>query len=202
MKAVILAAGYQTRLEKDLAALSEEDAPYQILNGRPKALLPLKGGVLLDHLLAQIKNSGIEEIYIVTNGKYYPQFCSWAQGRNFALDHIINDGTLTNEQRKGALVDLELVVRSLPDDLLVVAGDIVFYPHFELKQMVQDYHDNPRPLIAMYQEYGDTSRRGIVEVCNGRVESFIEKPASGTTTSRLASTACYVLPLFAAARLQ
>ena len=62
MKVLILAAGYATRL-------------YPLTENTPKALLPIKGITILDHLLNKIKKiDEINEIIIITNNKFYPAF--------------------------------------------------------------------------------------------------------------------------------
>ena len=55
MKAVVLAAGYATRL-------------YPLTLDRPKALLPVAGRPMLEHLLERLEEvEGLDEIYVVTN---------------------------------------------------------------------------------------------------------------------------------------
>ena len=58
MKALILAAGYATRL-------------YPLTKKYPKPLLEVKGRPIIDYIIEKIaKVSSINEIYIVTNSKF------------------------------------------------------------------------------------------------------------------------------------
>ncbi|MDQ2982150.1 MAG: NDP-sugar synthase, partial [Actinomycetota bacterium] len=58
MKAVVLAAGYATRL-------------YPLTLDRPKALLPVGGKPMLEHLLERLDDvAGLDEIHVVTNSKF------------------------------------------------------------------------------------------------------------------------------------
>ena len=76
----------------------------------------------------------------------------------------------------------------------VVSGDVLFHPKkFDLG-LVLHYFQAHREAgdVACYYEMPaeeDQSRRGIVEVAakSNRIEAFYEKPAPGTTASRLAS---------------
>ena len=58
MKAVVLAAGYATRL-------------YPLTRDRPKALLSVGGKPMLEHLLERLGDvPGLDEIHVVTNSKF------------------------------------------------------------------------------------------------------------------------------------
>ena len=70
MKAIILAAGYATRL-------------YPLTETVAKPLLPLAGRPMLDYLLDQIREvDEIDEIHVVTNHKFADVFDVWARRRD------------------------------------------------------------------------------------------------------------------------
>ncbi len=72
MKALILAAGYATRL-------------YPLTKDKAKALLPIGKKLMIDYLmdnLATIKE--IDKAYIVTNSRFAGQFKEWS----LSLIHI------------------------------------------------------------------------------------------------------------------
>ena len=65
MKAIILAAGYATRL-------------YPLTKDKPKALLPIAGKPIISHIIEKIhKIPDIDEIIITSNAIFYKQFNSW-----------------------------------------------------------------------------------------------------------------------------
>ena len=67
MKAIILVAGYATRL-------------YPLTLNTPKALLPINGKAIVDYIIDQIeKIDDIDEIYVVTNHKFSNNFNVWAK---------------------------------------------------------------------------------------------------------------------------
>ena len=65
---------------------------------------------------------------------------------------------------------------------------------FSLEKMISIFYQGQGSIIAVHEERGDISKRGIVEVDSaGRVVHFLEKPHISQTNSRLASSALYVL---------
>ena len=116
MKAIILAAGYATRL-------------YPLTLDRPKALLSVGGRSMLDRLLEQLDGvAALDEVYVVTNSKFDGAFREWAAGRSGTRVQIVDDGTLDEESRLGAIGDLDVTIRQteLDDDVIVLAGDNLF----------------------------------------------------------------------------
>ena len=108
MKAIILAAGYATRL-------------YPLTENFPKPLLPVGGKAILDWLVEDLWDS-VEQFIVVTNHKFVREFEKWAESRKIV---VIDDGTETNETRLGAVKDIQLAAEGLKDDVLVMAGDNV-----------------------------------------------------------------------------
>ncbi|HUK45350.1 MAG TPA: nucleotidyltransferase family protein [Gaiellaceae bacterium] len=187
MKALLLAAGYATRLR-----------PLTYSTAKP--LLPVGGRPMADWILDRIETAGeIDGVHVVTNAAYAPAFEQWAAA-NGAVVH--DDGTSSNDDRLGALGDIRFAVEQggLGDDgLLVIAADNLF----ELS--LADY-------IAFWRGKGDGSaiavRRladpglarlyGVVELGDGdRVVGMEEKPEQ--PRSDLIATAMY---LFSRAHLE
>jgi glucose-1-phosphate thymidylyltransferase len=183
VRAVILAAGYATRL-------------YPLTLDRPKALLPVGGKPMLDHLLEQLERvEGLDEVYVVTNSKFADAFREWSAGRSGLPLRIVDDGTVDDDSRLGAIGDLDLTIREaeLDDDLLVLAGDNLFsesiapFPVFALEK--------GEPALGVY-DVGDldTIRRYSVIELDGddRVTRLEEKPEQPRST--LAGIALYFYP--------
>ena len=113
MKCLILAAGYATRL-------------YPLTKNFPKPLLKIKDKAILDWLIDDIKTSGaIDEYVVITNHKFAAHFLVWAAGRPDDKITVVDDGTVTNETRLGAVRDIQFAIDSLgiDDDMLVIAAD-------------------------------------------------------------------------------
>ncbi len=168
MKALILAAGYATRL-------------YPLTRDQAKPLLPVDGKPLIDSLAENISRvQAIDDLLVVTNRKFFRQFLEWAATRSFRFSpRVIDDGTTSNDRRLGAIGDLRLVVESLgiQDDLLVAAGDNVF--PFELEKFAQFFLAKTCDVITCYpqQDIQRLRRTGVAILADdGRVLEFAEKP--------------------------
>lgn len=168
MKAIVLAAGYATRL-------------YPLTENQPKPLLEVGGKSILDHIVEKMdKVQELDEVFIVTNNKFSTHFEEWKHASNYQLKlTIVNDGTLSNETRLGALGDIQYVIDTqvAEDDLMVVAGDNLF--GFELTDFVDFYNEKDDNVIALYKEDNpDQLIRGGTAVMNdeGQVIDFEEKP--------------------------
>ncbi|MBD0349093.1 MAG: nucleotidyltransferase family protein [Thermoleophilia bacterium] len=180
MKGLVLAAGYATRLRP----LTEHTA---------KPLLPLAGRPMLDYLVEAIQAAGVGEVHVVTNSRFARDFERWAGGRNGVFVH--DDGTWTNEDRLGAVGDIQFTVEraELEDDLLIVAGDNLF--EFDLREIVDFWRAKDDGSAIAVREVDDRQllrQYSVLDVDAGeRVTSFVEKPDEPQGT--LAGVAIYVL---------
>jgi glucose-1-phosphate thymidylyltransferase len=172
MKAVILAAGYATRL-------------YPLTLDCPKALLPVGGRPMVEHLLSWLAEiEGLDEIHLVTNSKFVRVFREWAAGRGRGV-HIIDDGTTADESKLGAIGDLDLAIRKseIDDDLLVLAGDNLFSESFA--PFAEFGRSKDAPALGVY-DVGDLdaiTRYNAIELdVDDRVTFFEEKPENPRST--------------------
>ncbi len=184
MKALVLAAGYATRL-------------HPLTENKPKHLLEVGGKAILGHIIDKINQvKEVSEIYIVTNHRFYDTFRIW-------LNHypspkkvkLIDDGTINNEDRLGAVGDINFVLKeeSITEDLLVIAGDNLF--GFSLAKFVTFFKEKNTPIVA-FRDLKDVEKVrgkfgvGILE--GNKLTQFEEKPLKPQST--LAATACYIFP--------
>ena len=183
MKAVILAAGYATRL-------------YPLTVDRPKALLDVGGRPMVEHLLQRLEGvAELDGIYLVTNSKFADAFREWAAGWEGADVQIVDDGTVDEESKLGAIGDLDLTIREagIDDDLIVLAGDNLF------SESLAPFGDFARakdaPVLGVY-DVGDLEairRYNAIELDeDDRLTFFEEKPANPRST--LTGIALYFYP--------
>lgn len=194
MNALILAAGYATRL-------------YPLTLNKAKPLLPVGGKPIVEWV---VDNLGLvpdlRAIYIVTNAKFAADFQNWAntyQDRHRDIRiKIINDGSTSDDDKLGAIGDINLVLTRenlATDDLIVVAGDNLFeQPLIEFAKAAQDL-----PATVAVHDVGDLEamkKYGTVTIdSKGVITNFEEKPQEPKST--LAAVALYyysreVLPMF------
>ena len=174
MKALILAAGYGTRLAS-------------VIKDTPKPLIPVGNRPLIDYVvdkLADIKS--LSEIVVVSNNKFTPHFQKWAASRSGLKIRIVNDGTNAPEERLGSVGDIRFVWQKEPSlqDWLIIGGDNLFdgnLSHF----MDSAISKSPAMSIGVYdiKETQAAAKFGVVAVdANQKIISFQEKPKNPATS--------------------
>jgi glucose-1-phosphate thymidylyltransferase len=121
MNALILAAGYATRL-------------YPLTLNKAKPLLAVGGKPIIEWVVDNLEGvPDLETIYVVTNDKFAGDFQAWSEGYQSRHPQfqfkIINDGSRSDEDKLGAIGDINFVVTQenlSQSPLLIIAGDNLF----------------------------------------------------------------------------
>ncbi len=184
MTLIILAAGYAVRLQ-----------PLTI--DTSKSLLSIGKKKIIERILEKVlKARGISSIYIITNSKFFKNFSEWLKSyKHENKISLVCDGTTTNENRLGAIKDLEFIIKeeSIKGDILVVAGDNLF--EFDLNDFLKFASGNDGVSIALYDIGSVELARnfGVVKTgADNRIVDFEEKPQAPEST--LISTGIYYFP--------
>ncbi|KAM6934454.1 glucose-1-phosphate adenylyltransferase [Xenentodon cancila] len=199
MKAVILAAGYGTRLQRDVS--SDSSGRFAHLAGVAKPLLPVGTCALISHWVRALTASAfVDDVYVVTNALYRAAFEEWAV--QFINVKILSDDTRSNDERLGAVACLQLTVQhfSIEDHVVVIGGDTLFKEDFSLGKVKNRFADvqakcEDSCVVLSYQcKDEETQKYGILEVDDDfRVLCMKEKPLPSDTKSRRACPCFYVL---------
>jgi glucose-1-phosphate thymidylyltransferase len=168
MIALILAAGYGTRLPPELRAV-------------PKALLAVRGTSSLDLILSQIATiSAIHRTVIVSNSLYRDQFSRWVGSHDkVAQCVVLDDGTCAPDERLGAVGDVAFAIRAglVDEDVMVLASDCYFtFPLSDFYEFATQKQSN---CIVVKEESDPTELRTGATVTldhRGRVVEMVEKP--------------------------
>ena len=172
MNALILAAGYATRL-------------HPLTLNKAKPLLEVGGKPMIEWVLDNLAPvPGLETVYVVTNNKFAKDFQEWA--KSYITRHpelkikVINDGTTSDADKLGAIGDINLVITREElnnNDLLVIAGDNLF------SEPLTDFVESARGTKAMMATYdvGDVDEckkySNITLDADGVIVDFEEKPS-------------------------
>lgn len=186
MEVILLCAGYATRL-------------YPLTKDKPKPLLPIADRPILEWILDRVREiEKIDKVFIVTNHPFAGHFEAWVKTVRYPWPiEVVDDQTTTNENRLGAIGDLEFVLKQkkiVHEDILVIAGDNFF--DFNLQAFIKSAAGRrPHSGIAVFDvgDKGLARQYGLVRLdSSGRVIEFFEKPENPVTT--LASCGLYWLP--------
>jgi glucose-1-phosphate thymidylyltransferase len=184
MNIAILAAGYGTRL-------------YPLTQKIAKPLICVNAKPMLNYLIAKIEAlkacTAIEEVVVVVNNKFYKDFLSWK--KKYAVEaEVINDGSNSPDERRGAVGDMKLAIDGKKCDWLVLGGDNLFED--DLSGFV-DYAlgNKPYPCVGLYdvKSKREASRFGVATLdAKARIVRLDEKPKSPSST--LAASCIYFFP--------
>lgn len=169
LKVLILAAGYATRL-------------YPVTLDLAKPLLKIGKKSIIDFSVRELNNiKEIDEIFVVTNNKFYKDFCSWKERLNSQKKvTIINDRTKTEGSKLGAVGDIYYVIETkrINTDILVIGGDNIFEDNIS-KFIKFSQENSPAVSIGIYdlKSKNKAQRYGVVKINkDNKILDFEEKP--------------------------
>ncbi len=186
MKAILLCAGFGTRL-------------YPLTEHQAKALLPIADEPLINHLMKKLVSAEeLAEIVLISNGRFYDDFVRWSNARKTDCPiRIVNDHTMDNDHRLGAIRDLKLAIdeAGVDEDILVLAGDNLF--DLDLTGFIASARSRrPAASVGAYQlaDRELAKKYGLIKTDSSeKIISFLEKPKDPPTL--LASMGVYYFPM-------
>jgi len=185
MKALILAAGYATRL-------------YPLTKEYPKPLLKVGHRPIIDYIIDKLERvKDIDEIIVITNSKFISRFRNWmAQLKIKKRISLVDDLTRDHTDRRGAIGDMIFAIdkKQIKDDLLVIGGDNLF--DGTLREFLHFAKTNkPNPVIGTYNiRYASNAKDyGVIKLNRkNKITDFKEKPKNPKST--LVAMCLYYFP--------
>lgn len=157
IQAVIMAGGLGSRMRP-------------LTNEVPKPMLHVGDRPLLEHLIHQIRGSGIRKVNITTN--YHPDKIRrhFGDGGTFGLDVTY----ISEQEPLGTAGGLRLLRPQQDAPLLVVNGDILTNVNF---RAMLEYHDDHRASVTLGVATHEVPIPfGVVETDGDHVSAISEKP--------------------------
>ena len=176
MNALILAAGYATRL-------------YPLTLNRAKPLLPVAGKPIIQWVVEQLEPiAELDRIIVITNNRFAGDFADWTrsyQGRRPLKFEVINDGSNSDSDKLGAIGDIHFAAQKanlFSTDLLIVAGDNLFSE--PLTGFAEFGREHPATLGVYNVQTLEQARKYNELATNpsGIITKFTEKPEKPTST--------------------
>lgn len=171
MEAIVLAGGFGTRLR-------------QVVPDLPKPMAPVAGRPFLEILLSMLAQKGFTRV-ILSLGFMSEKIIAHLGDRYLGME-LVYEVELQPLGTGGAI--RAALARCEADHVFVFNGDT--YLDLEVDALERLWQSGHHPLIVV-REVPDTARFGKVEMCDGRINAFLEKGVSGPG---LINAGCYVLP--------
>lgn len=206
-KAVIAAAGFGTRFLPQTKAM-------------PKEMLPILDKPVIQYIVEELVNAGIEDIIIITGyhkrsiEDHFDEISGdlkanlQASGKEEILkqtEHISNLANFAYVRQKGPYGNATPIMnaRHLIGDepfIFTYADDLIIAEPNHFKQLIKIYQETNGcvlPCLEIHTEE-EFKRYGVIEGTEARqglvkMESIVEKPGKNNTTSNLASVGGYLL---------
>ena len=184
MRVVILAAGYGTRL-------------YPLTINLPKPLITVNDKPIVNFLVEKIEalrvKHGIEEVFVVSNNRFYHKFVEWKKNYEINVE-ILNDGSDRPDDRLGAIKDMKFAIGKKGGDWLIVGGDNIFDDDLD-KFLTQALANAPFVTVGLHdvQTKERAAHFGVVKLAKKNIVARMEeKPKKPFST--LASSCVYFFP--------
>lgn len=191
MKAIILVAGYATRL-------------YPLTINTPKALLTLNNKPILDYIIDEVNEiKEIDNIIVVSNHKFYTNFDEWAKNKNNIKPiTVLDDGTTTEDDRRGAIGDISFAIETcnINEEIMVIAGDNYFT--YKLNDYYNFYKENKKDCVCVKViDDREEIKQFAVAIINenNKIIDLEEKPKEPKSNIAVFATYIYkqdTIPLF------
>ncbi len=153
MQAIILAAGEGTRMRP-------------LTYTRPKVMLPIANKPILEHLIVELKNAGIEKVVLVVGYKdekvreYFKDGSGWG----------VNISYVTQRKQLGTADALRSSLHLIEDEFLMLNGDNIV-SRDDIKKLIDEGE-----ISICVKNVPNPQDFGVVEVKGGKVMRIIEKP--------------------------
>ncbi len=182
MRAIVLVGGEGTRLRP--------------LTWRtPKALVPILGRPLLEHLLLNLRQHGVTHVTLAMTARNEAIRGAFGDGQalGIVLDYAYEDTPLGSGGAIGSIASTWRAGDGGPwtEPFLVVNGDVI--TDLDVSAMIANHRARQAVLSISLHEVDDPSPFGVVEIdSGGRIHHFVEKPKADEAPSRLINAGTWV----------
>ena len=173
-KAVILAGGKGTRLRP---------ITYEI----PKALIPIHGKTLTEHLFDLFKKFGVTDIIMCVGHMKEKIIKHYGDGSGFGVKITY----IEEEEPLGTGGPIKKARNLLRETFIVSNGDEL--KNVNLNEMYNIHRNNNAKCTIALTTVSDTQNYGVAHLSGSRILEFVEKPKKGKEPSNLINSGLYIM---------
>lgn len=158
----------------------KEESLFPFTESKPTALIPVAGKPLIKHIIGDLQNLGVDDIYIVTNYKeelFVEEF-----------EEYTNVNTVTQEELNGTGGAVK-TCDFIEDDFLVVNGDVVTSKR-DIGSLLKKHEETDSSATVLATDDDKPEKFGVLSITNDKVVGLEEKPEEPENS--LVNTGIYV----------
>ncbi len=161
----------------------------------PKALVPVLGRPLLEHLLLNLRQHGVTSVTLAMTRRNEAIRAAFEDGAalGIALEYAYEDVPLGSGGAIGSIASTWRTAQGAPWDetFIVVNGDVI--TDLDVSAMVANHRAKGAVLSLSLHEVEDPSPFGVVDIdSDGLIHRFVEKPAIEDAPSRLINAGTWI----------
>lgn len=159
---------------------TKEDSLYPFVESKPTGLMPVAGEPLVRHLVSDLNEVGVDEIYLVTNYKekmFEKEFED--------LDYV---ETVSQEELNGTGSAIE-ECDFIDENFLVVNGDVIVSKN-DLEALIEKHKTKGDSATILATDDDSPEKFGVLGITNDKVVKLEEKPEDPENS--LINTGIYV----------
>jgi len=158
----------------------KKDSMFPFSETRPTGLMPVMGKPLVNHLISQLQEAGVDDIYLVTN--YMEE----------EFEEVFEEYTnvnLVHQEELSGTAEAVACCEFIEEDFFIVNGDVMVSKR-DLENLLQKHEGSEGDLTMLATEGNHPEKFGVLSITNDRVESVEEKPERAEST--LVNTGIYI----------
>ena len=167
-------------LKAVIPCAKKKDDLYPFTESKPTGLIPVMGKPLVKHIIYNLQELGVDDIYLITN-HLEDEFAD-------IFEEYTNVNLIHQEHPTGTADALELC-SFIDDDFFVVNGDVIVSEE-DLKALKQKHKDSESDATILATEQNKPEKFGVLSITNDRVKSLEEKPEEAENP--LVNTGIYI----------
>ncbi|MBI2639332.1 MAG: nucleotidyltransferase family protein [Candidatus Sungbacteria bacterium] len=168
MKVIILAGGKGTRLPN-----SAKDIP--------KALVKIRGKAMLDHIVEGLEKHGLKDIRLSLGFRADQIIAHLTDNGKGYIEHVVEPEPL------GTGGAVKFATSDIGEDFMVLNGDVM--NDIDFTSLLKTHKPGMPCIVGAWRE--DARDFGLLEIKDGRIKAFLEKPAE--LKPGYINAGCYIL---------